>query len=186
MRSGTNTLARTLIQQQKGQLLLLMPVTSISADGSSMPTLRGDRNPPVSKRYCWMTHFGVRIYVTSISTERLRNSLRILQRCKGRRVGQSWREMAILGSEREINLGVRVKRWQDAAELRVTRCLGQGLEDWGWQLCAGRAKKLELNFLSLCPDPGRQPGFAAMGRKHSALSPAPLPSLWSTQAATGE
>lgn len=133
-----------------------------------------------------MTHFGVRIYVTSISTERLRNSLRILQRCKGRRVGQSWREMAILGSEREINLGVRVKRWQDAAELRVTHCLGQGLEDWGWQLCAGRAKKLELNFLSLCPDPGRQPGFAGMGRKHSALSPAPLPSPWSTQAATGE
>lgn len=94
--------------------------------------------------------------------------------------------MAILGSEREINLGVRVKRWQDAAELRVTHCLGQGLEDWGRQLCAGRAKKLELNFLSLCPDPGRQPGFAGMGRKQSALSPAPLPSPWSTQAATGE
>lgn len=52
VRSGTNTLARTLIQQQKGQLLLLMHVTSISADGSSVPTLRGDRNPPVSKRYC--------------------------------------------------------------------------------------------------------------------------------------
>lgn len=94
--------------------------------------------------------------------------------------------MAILGSGRENNLGMRVKRLQDGAELRVTRGLGQRLEDWGQQLYAGRAKKLELNFPSLCPDPGRQPSFAGMGRKHSALSPAPLPSPWSTQAATGE
>lgn len=85
MYGGTNTLERTLIQQQKGQPLLLMYVTSISADGSSVPTLRGDCNPPVSKRYCYMTQIGVRIYITSIFTERLRNRLRISQRRKGRK-----------------------------------------------------------------------------------------------------
>lgn len=92
---------RALIQ---GQLLLLMHVTSISTDGSSVPTRRCTQLHGFQKVLISDSYWGEDLYKPHLHRKAEEQSLYAAayrgggRGGRGGRGGQSWRERAILGS----------------------------------------------------------------------------------------